>query len=97
MTDQEHSHVTDLLAAQDALIHWCETLITAHADLVELASEADLLNTVDTDEHEQRLTETHGVIEAHRHNALGNPYHQATAATAATMVNKRITAVNHHI
>ncbi len=36
MTDQERSHVTDLLAAHDALIHWCETLITAHADLVEL-------------------------------------------------------------
>ncbi len=35
MTDQERRHVTDLLAAQDALIHWCETLITAHADLVE--------------------------------------------------------------
>ncbi len=42
MTDQERRHVTDLLAAQDALIHWCETLITAHADLVELASDADL-------------------------------------------------------
>ncbi len=41
MTDQERRHVTDLLAAQDALIHWCETLITAHADLIELASEAD--------------------------------------------------------
>ena len=40
MTDQERRHVTDLLAAHDALIHWCETLITAHADLVELASEA---------------------------------------------------------
>ncbi len=37
MTDQERRHVTDLLAAHDALIHWCETLITAHADLVELA------------------------------------------------------------
>ena len=36
MTDQERRHVTDLLAAHDALIHWCETLITAHADLVEL-------------------------------------------------------------
>ena len=44
MTDQERRHVTDLLAAHDALIHWCETLITAHADLVELASEADVLN-----------------------------------------------------
>ncbi len=66
MTDQERRHVVDLLAAQDALIHWCETLITAHADLVELASDADLLILVDTDEHEQRLTETHGVIEAHR-------------------------------
>ena len=38
MTDQERSHVTDLLAAHDALIHWCETLITAHADLVELVN-----------------------------------------------------------
>ena len=64
MTDQERRHVTDLLAAHDALIHWCETLITAHADLVELASEADLLNLVETDEHEQRLTQTRGVIEA---------------------------------
>ena len=62
MTDQERRHVTDLLAAQEALIHWCETLITAHADLVELASEADLLNIVETDEHEQRLTQTRGVI-----------------------------------
>ncbi len=53
----------------DALIHWWETLITAHADLVELASEADLLNSVDTDEHEQRLTHTRGVIEAHRRHA----------------------------
>ena len=35
MTDQERRHVTDLLAAHEALIHWCETLITAHADLVE--------------------------------------------------------------
>ncbi len=69
MTDQERSHVTDLLAAHDALIHWCETLITAHADLVELASDADLLNLVDTDEHEQRLTETRGVIEAQRRQA----------------------------
>ncbi len=60
MTDQERGHVVDLLAAQDALIHWCETLITAHADLVELASDADLLNLVETDEHEQRLTETRG-------------------------------------
>ncbi len=42
MTDQEHRDVTDLLAAHDALIHWCETLITPHADLVELASDADL-------------------------------------------------------
>ena len=58
MTDQERRHVTDLLAAQDALIHWCETLATAHADLVELASEADLLNIVETDEHEQRLTDS---------------------------------------
>ncbi len=58
MTDQEHRHITDLLAAHEALIHWCETLSTAHADLVELASDADLLNLVDTDEHEQRLTET---------------------------------------
>ena len=68
MTDQKRRHVTDLLAAQDALIHWCETLTIAHADLVELASEADLLNLVDvdTDEHEQRLTHTRGVIEAHR-------------------------------
>ena len=70
MTDQERRHVTDLLAAQEALIHWCETLITtAHADLVELASDADLLNSVDTDEHEQRLTETRNVIEAHRRHA----------------------------
>ena len=44
MTDQDRSHVADLLAAQEALIHWCEILTTAHADLVELASEADLLN-----------------------------------------------------
>ncbi len=44
-------------------------LITAHADLVELASDADLLNLVDTDEHEQRLTETPGVIEAQRRHA----------------------------
>ena len=36
MTDQERRSVVDLLAARDALIHWCETLITAHADLVEL-------------------------------------------------------------
>ena len=42
MTDQERRHVADLLAAHEALIHWCETLITAHADLVELASEAGL-------------------------------------------------------
>ena len=69
MTDQERRHVADLLAAHDALIHWCETLITAHADLVELASEADLLNTVDTDDREQRLTDTRGVIEAHRRQA----------------------------
>ena len=69
MTDQERRHVTDLLAAHDALIHWCETLITAHADLVELASDADLLNLVDTDEHEQRLTHTRGVIEAQRRYA----------------------------
>ncbi len=47
-------------AAHEALIHWCETLITAHADLVELASDADLLNLVETDEHEQRLTQTRG-------------------------------------
>ncbi len=69
MTDQERSHVVDLLAAHEALIHWCETLITAHADLVELASEADLLNTVETDEHKQRLTQTRGVIEAQRRHA----------------------------
>ncbi len=69
MTDQERRHVTDLLAAHEALIHWCETLTTAHTDLVELASEADLLNRVDTDEHEQRLTQTRGVIEAHRRQA----------------------------
>ncbi len=31
-----------------------------------LASDADLLNTVETGEHEQRLTETRNVIEAHR-------------------------------
>ncbi len=36
MTDQERSHVTDLLAAHEGLIHWCEILITAHADLIEL-------------------------------------------------------------
>ncbi len=36
MTDQERRHVADLLAAHEALIHWCETLITAHADRVEL-------------------------------------------------------------
>ncbi len=41
-------------------------LITAHADLVELASDADLLDLVETDEHEQRLTQTRGVIEAQR-------------------------------
>ena len=35
----------------------------------ELANEADLLNSVDTDEHEQRLTETRGVIEAQRRHA----------------------------
>ncbi len=69
MTDQERRHVADLLAAQDARIHWCETLITAHADLVELASEADLLNIVETDEHEQRLTQTRSVIKAHRRHA----------------------------
>ena len=69
MTDQERRHVTDLLAAQEALIHWCETLITAHADLVELASDAGLLNIVDTNEHEQRLTQTRNVIEAHRRQA----------------------------
>ncbi len=69
MTDQERRHVTDLLAAHDALIHWCETLTIAHADLVELASEADLLNLVEPDEHEQRLTQTRGVIEAHRRHA----------------------------
>ncbi len=34
-----------------------------------LASEADLLNLVDTDEHEQRLTQTRGVIEAQRRYA----------------------------
>ena len=51
------------------LIQWCEMLSTAHADLVELASDADLLNSVETDEHEQRLTETRGVIEAHRRHA----------------------------
>ena len=55
MTDQERRHVTDLLAAHETLIHWCETLTTAHADLVELTSNADLLNLVETDEHEQRL------------------------------------------
>ncbi len=69
MTDQERRHVADLLAAHEALIHWCETLTTAHADLVELASDADLLNLVETDEHEQRLTETRGVIEAQRRYA----------------------------
>ena len=29
MTDQERRHVVDLLAAHEALIHWCETLISA--------------------------------------------------------------------
>ena len=70
MTDQERRHVTDLLAAHDALIDWCETLTIAHADLVELASEADLLNLVKTDEHEQRLTQTRGVIEAQRRHSV---------------------------
>ncbi len=51
MTDQERRHVTDLLAAHEVLIHWCETLITAHADLVELASEADLLNPVENESY----------------------------------------------
>ncbi len=69
MTDQERRHVTDLLAAHEALIHWCEAPITAHADLVALASDADLLNSVDTDAHEERLTQTRGVIEAHRRQA----------------------------
>ncbi len=69
MTDQERSHVTYLLAAHDARIHWCETLITAHPDLVELTSDADLLNSLDTNEHEQRLTATRGVIEAQRRQA----------------------------
>ena len=69
MTDRERSCVADLLAAHGVLIHWCETLITAHADLVELASEADLLNMVEADEHEQRLTDTRGVIEAQRRHA----------------------------
>ena len=35
MTDQERRHVVDLLAAQEAFIHGCETLIIAHADLIE--------------------------------------------------------------
>ena len=35
----------------------------------ELASEADLLNLVETDGHEQRLTQTRGVIEAQRRHA----------------------------
>ena len=69
MTDQERRHVTDLPAAHEALIHWCETLTAAHADLVELASEADLLNLVETDDYEQRLTQTRGVIEAQRRYA----------------------------
>ena len=34
-----------------------------------LFSDADLLNSVDTDEHKQRLTQTRGVIEAHRRHA----------------------------
>ena len=34
-----------------------------------LASDAELLNLVETDEHEQRLTQTRGVIEAHRRHA----------------------------
>ena len=38
-------------------------------NLVEPTSDADLLNSVDTDEHEQRLTETRSVIEAHRRQA----------------------------
>ncbi len=85
MTDQERRHVTDLLAAQDALIHWCETLITAHVDLVELASDADLLNSVDTDEHEQRLTETRGVIEG----AAGRPHasERASASSRGSYIN----------
>ncbi len=69
MTDQERRHVTDLLAAHEALIHWCETLSTAQANLVQLANEADLLDSVETDEHEQRLTQTRGVIEAQRRHA----------------------------
>ena len=28
MTDQERRQVADLLAAHEALIHWCETLTT---------------------------------------------------------------------
>ena len=47
-----------------------ESLTIAHADLVELASDTDLLNLVETDEHEQRLTQTRGVIEAHRWHAV---------------------------
>ena len=42
MTDQERRHVADLLAAHDALIHWCGTLITAHADLVRTAARAEV-------------------------------------------------------
>ena len=82
---QERRHVTDLLAAQEALIHWCETLITAHADLVELASDADLLNLVEADEHEQRLTETRGVIEAHRRQAARVPRGPQLEAAARTL------------
>ncbi len=84
MTDQERRHVTDLLAAHEALIHWCETLITAHADLVELASDADLLNLVEADEHEQRLTRTRGVnrgAPAARRTPPRRPRLQAAART----------------
>ena len=42
MTDQERTHVVDLLATHEALIHWCETLATAHADLVRTAARAEV-------------------------------------------------------
>ena len=87
MTDQEAGHVTDLLAAHDALIHWCETLITAHADLVELTSEADLLNIVETDEHGRRLTQTRGVnrgAPSARRTPPRGPQLQAAARTLSS-------------
>ena len=66
MTNEERKQVADLLAASEALIHWCDTLAKTHAELVELAADAGVLTTADADKHQQRLTETHGVLEAHR-------------------------------